>query len=275
MNISSNVKLYNSENSFQSSPSFGAAKDITLEYVLKHRERLLPERIRRKAKIFVSKKDKIKTLPTLKQLHESTYSKLLECNTLSAAQNFYPEFKEILQVNVVLSKTSKNIKKIEEKVPLKDLSLYILKERWGKMKTLNEIAQQLGLKDRSALGWVLEKIQMPDLGKNYQALLKASDEEGNRIIASKVKAFNSQHRDLILAHNRQIAQNARNKALNSMIAKEAWKRLSHVQDALKEFSKTTNSEERFAEFWAQYPQYAKEFGEMKKIVSEEIKQSAK
>lgn len=270
MKINENNYSYHIQNHSAHS-SFGSAKDITLEYILKNRERLLPERIRRKASIWVSKKNKIKNMPTLKELHESTYAPLLSCKTLGEAQNRFPEFKEVLQANVVISKGSKNTRKIEEHVPLKDLSLYVLKERWGKMRTLNDIALELGLKDRSALGWVLDKIRMPDLGKNYQMLLKASDEQGNRVISSKVKAYNSAHRDAVIAHNRAVSSMQSVRKLNGLIAQEAWKRLPHVQEALREFSKTTNSQDRFAAFWSKYPQFAKEFGAMKRTVALEMK----
>ena len=139
------------------------------------------------------------------------------------------------------------------------------------MRTLNDIALELGLKDRSALGWVLDKIRMPDLGKNYQMLLKASDEEGNRVISSKVKAYNSAHRDAVIAHNRAVSSMQSVRKLNGLIAQEAWKRLPHVQEALREFSKTTNSQDRFAAFWSKYPQFAKEFGAMKRTVALEMK----
>lgn len=262
-----NNSLYNNKKQ-----SFGAAKDITLKYVMENRERLLPTRIRRKAAILVSKN--IGNV-TLRDLHLQTYSKLLECETLEQAKNLYPEFREILHANAVIKKGSKNTKAIAENIALEDLSLHILKERWANLKTLDNLAEELGVKNRSALGWVLDKIQMPDLGKNYQTLLKASDAEKNELIALKVKAYNFFHREEVIAHNRAISQNPRNKERERSVATEAWDRLPHIKKALKSFSKNTNPRDRFSEFWGKYPEYAKEFGEMKKNINAERKAAKK
>ncbi len=244
--------------------SFGAAKDITLEYILQNRLRLLPERMRQKVSLIVSKKNKISEMPTLRELHDQTYAKLLDCKTLSEAQNSYPEFREVLQANAVLKKQSANLRKITKTVPLEEFSLHILKERWGKAKTLNQIAEDLGVKDRSSIGWFLDKIRMPDLGKNYQTLLQASTPEGNELISLKVKAYNFFNQNRIIAHNRKIAQDPKTKEFQRKVSKEAWNRLPHIKKALSEFSKISDSKSRFDAFWKKYPEFAEEFGEMKK-----------
>lgn len=249
-------------------PSFGAAKDITLKYVFDNRLRLLPQRMRNVVSNVLQKN---KEQPTLRELHLRTYAPLLECGTLGKAQNLFPEFREVLQANAVIKKGSKNTREVSEHVALEDLTLHILKERWGNLKTIDELAKELGLTNRSALGWVLEKIQVPDLGKNYQALLKASDETLNKNVSEKVKAYNLANREKMLAHNRATAQDPVSKQINSDIGQLAWARLPHIREAMSEFSKTTPSQERFAGFWAKYPQYAKEYGEMKKVVAKELR----
>lgn len=272
MKINPQYHSYNNLLHSSKPQAFGAAKDITLKYVMENHERLLPLRIRRQAAIRVSKN--IENI-TLRDLHLQTYSRLLGCQTLQKAQNIYPEFRGVLQANAVIKKGSKNTKAIAQVVPLEDLSLYILKERWGNLKTLDSLAEELGVKNRSALGWILDKIDMPDLGKNYQALLKASDAEQNELISLKVKAYNFFNKEKIAAHNRAIAQNPKNKERESSVAKEAWSRLPHIKAALKEFSKTSNPRDRFNDFWKKYPEYAKEFGDMKKIVNAERKAAKK
>lgn len=256
------VSPYEKENK----TSFGGAKDISLRYVWEHRRRLLPERIRRKVGILVSKN---KETPTLRDLHLQTYAELLDCKNLAKAQNIYPEFRGVLQANAVVQKGSKNIRKIEEKVSLKDFSLYILKERWGKLKTEDEIAKELGLKNRSALGWVLDKIHMPNPGKNYLALLKSSDEVLNRSIAEKVKAFNREHPEKIIEHNRLLAQRPEIVQMNKELADEMWERMPEVKEEMSRFRRDNPHIKRadfYEAFWAAYPGYK----ELMSVIRKEI-----
>ena len=270
------MKIYSQYNSYgnysldkASITSFGSAKDISLKYIYLKRLYLLPERMQK----LVSQMNKNNTeyTGTLRDLHLFVYRPLLECKSLDEARNIFPEFKEVLELNNVVKKESSNLRKIKNKMHLSDFSLYVLKERWGKLKTLNEIAQDLGLKDRSALSWFADKTRIPDLGKNYQTLLKASDEELNAVIAAKTKAYNKAHYDSVVRKNRMLS--AKNKELNSYIAKEAWKRLPKIREVLSEVSAKTTGEERFAVFWSDNPEFAKMYGQMKHQVAQEIKQS--
>lgn len=268
MNINSNYNFYlYSAQSPKKAQSFGAAKDITLKYIFENRLRLLPQRMRNKTAMLVSKGKEV----SLRELHLKTYAPLLECETLGKAQNLFPEFREVLQANAVIKKGSKNTRAIAENVPLEELSLHILKERWGNLKTLDELAKELGVKDRNALGWVLEKIQMPDLGKNYQALLKASDEALNNAISQKLKAYHRAHPEFIVSHNRAIAKDPNFIKMNSDLSAEAWSRVPHIRKALSDLSAETSSRIRFSEFWGRYPEYAEEFGRIKKEVAAELR----
>ncbi len=251
--------------------SFGTAKDINLKYIYKNRLHLLPDRIKNMITHIVE--DNIDCCDSLRDLHLSVYKKLLDCKTLDEARNVFPEFREVLNLANLVQRDSANLRKIKEKIPVSDFSLFMLKERWGKLKTHNEIAQDLGLKDRSALSWFADKAQIPDLGKNYQMLLKASDEELNAQIASKTKAYNSLHYDRVVKRNRDLSK--KNKALNSVISKEAWKRLPDIREALSKISSKTKGEERFSIFWQLNPEYARMYGEMKHQIAEEIRQSKK
>lgn len=251
-------------NQYNSSPyncfntSFKGAADISLKYIQENRIRLLPQRMRTAVKFVLDKYPKTGYMPTLRELHLKTYAPLLECKTLGKAQNLFPEFREILQTNTVITKGSKNIRTINEHIDLKDLSLYILKERWGKLKTLNEVAELLGLKNRSALGWLLEKIRMPDLGKNYQALLKASDENLNKDIAEKVKAFNRLHPEKIVEHNRLLAQRPEIIQMNKELAEEMWLRMPDVREEMSKFRRDNpelSSMDFYDAFWKAHPEY--------------------
>lgn len=251
--------------------SFGSAKDINLKYIYKNRLHLLPDRMKNIITQIV--RGNIECSCSLRDLHISVYKRLLDCKTLDEARNVFPEFREVLDLSNVVQRDSANLRKIKEKKSVSEFSLFMLKERWGKLRTLNEIALNLGLKDRSALSWFADKVRIPDLGKNYQTLLKASDEELNAQIASKTKAYNRLHYESVVRRNRDLSR--QNKALNSFISKEAWRRLPEVRDALSEVSSRTRGEERFGVFWQLNPKYARMYGEMKHQIAEEIKQSKK
>lgn len=251
--------------------NFKGARDINLKYIYKNRMNLLPTRMQQKVKDIVEKGGDC--FQSLRDLHINTYSQLSECKTLSEAQNLYPEFREVLQANAVVKHKSPNIKKVESQIPLEEFSLNLLKARWADLKTMDEIAKSYGLKDRSAIAWLSEKIQMPDLGKNYQALLKASDEKLNNDISQKVKNYHKTHYDAMLRHNNALS--VQFAELNSQIAKETWNRLPHIREALSEFSSTTKGSEHFSEFWKTHPEYIKEFSEMKKEVAAEFRAKRK
>ena len=118
-------------------PSFQGARDINLKYIYDNRLRLLPERIRRKVANVVENNGNI--YEQLRDIHLKTYAPLLQCKTLGKAQNIFVEFSDVLPAQVAIKHKSPNVKKILQNVPIEDLSLVLLKERWGKLKTLDEI----------------------------------------------------------------------------------------------------------------------------------------
>src|SRR5574344_1744413 len=172
--------------------NFKGARDINLKYIYKNRMNLLPTRMQQKVKDIVEKGGDC--FQSLRDLHINTYSQLSECKTLSEAQNLYPEFREVLQANAVVKHKSPNIKKVESQIPLEEFSLNLLKSRWADLKTMDE------------------------LGKSYQALLKASDEKLNNDISQKVKNYHKTHYDAMLRHNNALS--VQFAELNSQIAKE-------------------------------------------------------
>lgn len=268
MNIMLNFPYNNNRNINNSKPSFQAARDINLKYIYDKRLRLLPQRMRQKVSSVVENNGNI--YESLRDIHLKTYAPLLECKTLGKAQNMFYEFSEVLPAQVAIQHKSVNVKKIMETTPLEDLSLYLLKERWGKLKTLEEIAKELGLKGRSALAWIMEKIRIPDFGANYHKLLSTTDEKLNREIAQKTKDYNAAHRSDVIERNRELSR--RFKELNRQISQIAWDRLPHIKEAFSEVSSRTNGSERFATFWGEHPEYAKEFAQMKKTVAQELRE---
>lgn len=251
-------------------PSFNGAKDINLSYVYSNRLHILPEKM--KAVIKAELKNP-KNSKSLMDMHLATYAKLNDCRNLDEVRNLYPEFGEVLSAENVIKHRSVNIKKIEKVIPLSDLSIYILKERWGKLKTFDEIAKSLGLENRNSLAWFVDKLRIPEFNKNYVVLLRASDEAGNNLIAQKTKDYNKLHRQEIVEKNRRVS--AMTVDIQREITQEAWNRLPHVKAALSDMAKQYDKKILMSAFWSRYPEYAKEYGEMKSIVAKELKFSRK
>ena len=139
--MSIQFSTHNYCNSRKYYPNFSGARDINLKYIYDKRLRLLPQRMRVKVANAVENNGDI--FEPLRDIHLRTYSPLLECKTLGKAQNMFYEFRDVLPANVVIKHKSPNVKKIMESVKLEDLSLVLLKERWGNLKTLDEICHNL------------------------------------------------------------------------------------------------------------------------------------
>ena len=169
-------KVYSSYKTSKRNCSFCSASDYSLDYIQKYREQYLPERVKRKVGEILSQKNSVGA-PTLYDLHLELYSSLREKNfqSLEELQQEFPEFSGVIGAEKVLKHKSSNIKKLLTKISLAELPVFIIREHWGKLKTYNEIAIELGLKDRSALSWYVQKMNIPSLGKAYQTLLKATE----------------------------------------------------------------------------------------------------
>ena len=264
---------FNTTNSHQR-PAFGSAADITFQYIQKNRFYLLPERMQKAVLKIISSCEKE---PTLRDLHLKTYAPLLECKTLAEAQNLFPEFREVLQANAVIQRSNKNFRQIEKTVSLNDLSLFLLKERWGNLKTVEEIAKQLGLKGRSSLGWIFDKIRLPELGKNYQNLLKASDEAMNTQISQKVKTYNAANREKIIEHNRKIASNKRCIDLNKELTSQMWDNMPYVKKAMGDFRREHPKlkEGFYQAFWDSHPELKQEVSRVRRELGEQRRSNKK
>ena len=186
-------------------PSFEAKAPIDLNYVLKERSHLLPPRILEEVKRIVSSKPE--KLPTLKEVHQRIYAPLLECKTLEEAQKTFSEFEGVKEATVSFERITGNIKKLKEGGFLEEgFSLKILQELWANLKSQDEIAKGLGLKDRNAITWVLQKIGFVNYDTNYKTLLMASSPDTRAIISGKTLAWNASHPDLVRARNKKAAQ---------------------------------------------------------------------
>lgn len=201
--LAANVNNYNYTYNYNHhynnyNPNFGSKRaPFNLEYVLKNRSHLLPERVLKQVEEIVSQKPK--EYPTLKEVHDNIYSKLTKYNSLEeAVEKDFPEFKGIKEATIEFKRKTGNIKKLEESGLLTDgLSFRILKRIWVDLKSLDEIAVELGLDDRSSLAWILKKIEFVNMNTNYKTLLRASEPETRKIIAAKSTAWNMAHPDLI------------------------------------------------------------------------------
>ena len=241
-------------------PSFKGIKPIDLNYVLKNRAYLLPERVRDKVSEIV--KLNLSDVPSLKQVHKEVYAPLLVCNTLNDAKRLFPEFAGMKEAGLVFQRNSGNIKRLNANGHLHDnLSLKLLRDVWVNLKSQDEIAEELGLKGRSALGWVLKKINFVSYSSNYRTLLMSSDPETRALIAAKTTAWNTCHPDLMYKKNKHAAQfcktpeyrkahsermieydklhpERREKIRNFNL--EVWKHVPEIKAAMSEFAKSQN-----------------------------------
>ena len=184
INISSN-KYQNKTSCTQ--PVFERrGKPIELNEIVKKHPDLLPERVLVKAKEYLAKKSS--KMPTIMYIHKEIYTPILACKTLEEAKLQFPEFAKMKET-VFFERNSRYAKEFKERTD-KDFALKMLQEFWGNLKTKEEIAKDLGMTSRTSLEWPLHQIQFVSYPANYKTLLKASDPEGNKIIASKTTAYN-------------------------------------------------------------------------------------
>ena len=247
-----------------SNPTFEArGKALPLDYIVKERSALIPERVLLKAKEALA--NTRGSYPSLLEIHKNLYSQLLECKTLDEAKRIYPEFQgmidklEFKRKSVYSERFNKNCGE--------DFALKVLQEYWGNLKTKDEIAEQLGMKNRTSLEWALKQINFVGFPHNYKTLLNSSDTIGNSVIAAKTTAWNTLHPDLMYAHNRKAAQgcktdeyraaqsqrikdydktNPERKEKISKSLKEGWQKCPEVRSAMSEFAAKENSYTRMA-----------------------------
>lgn len=236
-------------------PNFKAkGKPISLQYIVEKRSYFLPERILNKAKeILTVSPNKI---PSLMELHKSTYAPILECKTLDEVKKLFPEFKDI-KPKVKFLRESVYTKSFNSKIS-DNFVLDTLKAYWGRLETLGEIARSLGMKTHSSIERALLRINFIPYDKNYRVLLNASDQEGNKIIASKTTAWNQAHPEKMYEHNKKAAQMCKTDEYRTAQAKRikdfyktnperreklsealrmSWQNCPEIKEAMSEFLK--------------------------------------
>ena len=256
-------------------PSFEGRRIIDLNYILQNRSNLLPQRVYDKVAEIVNSKPQ--TMPTLMQVHKEIYSPLLGCKTLDEAKEIFPEFANIKNAEGSFVRNRGNIKKLKTNGALQDnLSLKLLQDVWGKLKSQDEIAQDLGLESRSSLGWILKKIRFVNYSSNYRTLLMSSDPESRAVIAAKTTAWNACHPDLMYKKNKYAAQ----------FCKTPEYRKAHSERMIEYDKLHPERKEKIREFdlavWKKVPEIKKAMSEFAKsqdpftkmVIKKEISQMA-
>lgn len=252
------IRLISTDNNIKKMPSTtfeAGGKPISLKYVVEKRAYLLPERILDAAKTIL--KSATRELPSLLELHKEIYAPLLNCKTLEEVKNLFPEF-SAMQEEVIFERNTRYAKEFKERTD-KNFALKMIQEYWGNLKTKDEIAKEFGMLNRTSLDWPLQQINFVGFHPNYKTLLKSSDEEGNRIIASKTTAWNTLHPDLMHKKNKHAAQGCKTdeykKAQSARMykydkehperrekitatLKSAWERCPEVRTAMAEYALT-------------------------------------
>lgn len=253
-----NIAAYNYSKQ-TSQPSFGkGGKPITLQYVIENRSYLLPERIR--AIVTELMKQSNINMPSLLEVHQITYAPLMACKTLEDAKKLFPEFSAVKD-KVEFTRDSVYSERYLERTQ-ENFGLDMLKKFWAELKTKDSMANELGMKGRNSLQWALDKIGFVSYSPNYKTLLKASDEAGNREIASKTKAWNAEHPNAVKAHNKIAAQgcktpeyraaqsqrirkydaqNPARRAKISAYSKRVWELCPDVKEAMANFAKNESA----------------------------------
>lgn len=192
---------FNTYNNYSyNAPVFGAkGQPISLKYIMEKRSHFLPERVKKYAQELIDRKkdDGVSLL----EIHRKIYEPILSCKNLAQIKMDYPEFQDVLPM-VPCKNNSVNI----ESRTIENFGLKVLQEYWGNLRTKDEIAQMLGMKGRGTLDFSLNKINFIGYNHNYRTLLKASDSEGNKVIAGKTKAWNMKNPELRRELNKHAAQ---------------------------------------------------------------------
>jgi len=198
---------------------FKAAKDLHLGYIARKRAHLLPERVLNRVNAYVAfETSNTAKLPTLRQVHNDTYEALMNAKTLEEVKSasMYPEFMEVRNLAELPYRFSRSKKLIEKQMPLEEFALDCLKKIWsGQM--MDDISKGYGFKTRDVFTNLCDNLNIPRPPKNYNVLLKASEEEGNSIIAEKTMRHIEQcKKNLSKAKNKHLAPEAIEKQAESM-----------------------------------------------------------
>ena len=197
------MNIQYNNNSFDNFVTFKShGKPLELKYIVEKRSNLLPNRVLQEAKQILARKEG--EMPSLLDLHKEIYSKLKDCQTLTEAQRYYPEFSGI-KTDIIAKRNSIVINALNGQ-SIADFALKMLQDVWVNLKNKDDIAQSMGLKSRSSFDWLLKAMNFVQFTPNYKVLLRASDSELNNEISSKTKAWNSLHPEEMRKRNKFAAQ---------------------------------------------------------------------
>ena len=176
----------------------------------------------------------------------------------------FPEFEGIDDVRIAYQKRS--FKDENPKLDIRNnFALTVLQEYWAKLRTQDEIAKDFGLGSRTTLKWALDKVGFIGFNSIYKTILKSSDVEGNKLIASKTSAWNALHPDLMYAKNKHAAQFNKKpeyKARQSQIIKDYDIAHPERREKISRFSKLT---------WEKCPEVAQAMSDFVKDGSSYLK----
>ena len=255
------TNLVNINSRHKNSSFNGRGKPLDLRYIIEKRSNLLPQRVLEESKRRVN--DSTSKKISLVDIHKSIYKYLAECTNLDKIKTLFPEFKNI-EAEVSFKRDSVYAKNFKEKVE-NSFALKMLKAFWVDLKSKEEVAKELGMPSRSSLEWALKKIKFVSLNPNYLNLLKASDAEGNRIIANKTANWNKKNPEQMMAHNKKAAQNCKTEKYR----KEQAERMKEYDKKHPERIKKISENNRKA--WAICPEIKAKLAEFTKNESDYVK----
>mgnify|MGYP003289486773 CR=1 FL=1 len=292
---------------------FKAAKDLHLGYIARKRAHLLPQRVLNRVNAYVAfETGGTSKLPTLRQVHNDVYEALMSAKTLEEVKSasMYPEFIEVGNLAELPYRFSRSKKLIEKQMPLEDFALDCLKKIWsGKM--VDDISKSYGFKTRDVFTNLCEHLKIPRPSRNYNTLLKASEEEGNSVIAEKTMRHIEQcKKNLSKAGNKHLEPEALAKQAESMreyycchpelreqkseVMRLTWELCPEIREAYKAFlvkqpkyvhqvfskvrrgAKLTEVEKRirttyYKMFWDAHPETRQVYAEAKTLAEKMLK----
>ncbi len=215
---------YNNDLALQKKASYtnfqAKGQPLKLQYIVENRDYALPKRVLEEAKKILSQNTS-GVLPSLLQIHKEVYAPLLRCKTLDEAKALYPEFSEVKE-EIIFIKNNHYKRDFEERTAGENFALKMLKDYWGRLKTLREISQEYGMRNRISLEWPLEQINFPKFHNKYKNILLASDREGTKVLAKRVQ-------------DSDLADNSRKEKISASLY-ERWENNFEVRQAMSDFA---------------------------------------
>ena len=238
--------------------SFGVSgRPLKLKYIVENRSYVIPERVLNEAKKILAE-EKSGVLPSLLEIHKKLYKPLLECKTLEQAKELFKEFAEVKE-EISFIKNNHYKRDFEERTKGESFALKMLKEYWGELKTLKEITESYGMRNRASLEWPLQQINFPRFHNQYKNILLASDTEGTKVLAKRItdhdKRDSSRREKITKALYARWLSNPNIRQAMSEFASSEGPRYRKILDKISAGIPLTEAEKRinkgfFNRFWA-------------------------